>query len=50
MLAVLTSSGELLVLLWLLMKGVNVKQWEKRALASPDVTNERIHKMNVSIV
>ena len=33
-LAVLTSSGELLLPLWLLIKGVNVEQWEKRALAS----------------
>jgi hypothetical protein len=34
LLAVLTSSGELLVPVWLLIKGVNVEQWEKRALAS----------------
>jgi hypothetical protein len=27
-----TSWGELLLLLWLLIKGVNVDQWEKRAL------------------
>ena len=33
-LAGLTSSGELLLPLWLLMKGVNVERWEKRALAS----------------
>jgi hypothetical protein len=32
--AVLTSWGELLLALWLLIKGVNVEQWEKRALAS----------------
>jgi Domain of unknown function (DUF4386) len=32
LLAALTSSGELLVPLWLLIKGVNVEQWEKRAL------------------
>jgi uncharacterized protein DUF4386 len=29
-----TSWGELLFLLWLLIKGVNVEQWEKRALES----------------
>jgi len=29
-----TSWGELLLLLWLLIKGVNVEQWEKRALES----------------
>ena len=29
-----TSWGELLLLLWLLIKGVNVEQWQKRALAS----------------
>ena len=29
-----TFYGELLMLLWLLIKGVNVKQWEKRALES----------------
>jgi hypothetical protein len=33
LLAALTSSGELLLPLWLLIKGVNVEQWEKRALA-----------------
>jgi Domain of unknown function (DUF4386) len=33
-LAALTSSGELLLPLWLLIKGVNVEQWKKRALAS----------------
>ncbi|HEX9133746.1 MAG TPA: DUF4386 domain-containing protein [Ktedonobacteraceae bacterium] len=33
-LAALTSSGELLVPVWLLVMGVNVEQWEKRALAS----------------
>ena len=33
-LAALTSSGELLLPLWLLIKGVNVERWEKRALAS----------------
>ena len=33
-LAALTSSGELLLPLWLLIKGVNVEQWEKRALES----------------
>jgi Domain of unknown function (DUF4386) len=33
-LAALTSSGELLVPLWLLIMGVNVEQWKKRALAS----------------
>jgi hypothetical protein len=32
-LPVLTSWGELLLPLWLLIKGVNVEQWEKRALA-----------------
>jgi hypothetical protein len=32
LLAALTSSGELLVPLWLLIKGVNVEQWKKRAL------------------
>jgi hypothetical protein len=30
----LTSWGELLLLLWLLIKGVNVEQWEKRAAES----------------
>jgi hypothetical protein len=30
----LTSIGELLFPLWLLIKGVNVEQWEKRALES----------------
>jgi hypothetical protein len=34
LLSVITSSGELLVPLWLLIKGVNVEQWKKRALAS----------------
>ena len=34
LLSVITSSGELLLPLWLLIKGVNVEQWEKRALAS----------------
>jgi hypothetical protein len=29
-----TSWGELLFVLWLLIKGVNVEQWEKRALES----------------
>jgi hypothetical protein len=29
-----TSWGELLLLLWLLIKGVNVEQWEKRAAES----------------
>ena len=29
-----TSWGELLLVLWLLIKGVNVEQWEKRALES----------------
>ena len=29
-----TSWGELLLLLWLLIKGVNVEQWKKRALES----------------
>jgi len=29
-----TGWGELLLLLWLLIKGVNVEQWEKRALES----------------
>jgi hypothetical protein len=29
-----TGIGELLFLLWLLIKGVNVEQWEKRALES----------------
>ena len=29
-----TFYGELLLLLWLLIKGVNVEQWEKRALES----------------
>ena len=33
-LAALTSSGELLVPVWLLIKGVNVEQWEKCARAS----------------
>jgi hypothetical protein len=33
-LAVLTSWGELLLALWLLIKGVNVEQWKKRALES----------------
>ena len=32
-LAALTSSGELLVPVWLLIMGVNVEQWKKRALA-----------------
>ena len=30
----ITSIGEILIALWLLIKGVNVKQWEKRALES----------------
>jgi hypothetical protein len=30
----LTIPGELLLMLWLLIKGVNVEQWEKRALES----------------
>ena len=30
----LTSWGELLFLMWLLIKGVNVEQWEKRAVES----------------
>ena len=29
-----TFIGELLLLLWLLIKGVNVEQWKKRALES----------------
>ena len=29
-----TFVGEVLLILWLLIKGVNVEQWEKRALAS----------------
>ena len=29
-----TFIGELLMLLWLLIKGVNIEQWEKRALES----------------
>jgi hypothetical protein len=29
-----TFVGEVLLLLWLLLRGVNVKQWEKRALES----------------
>ena len=29
-----TSWGELLLVLWLLIKGVNVEQWKKRALES----------------
>jgi len=29
-----TGFGEILLGLWLLIKGVNVEQWEKRALAS----------------
>ena len=33
-LAALTSLGELLLPLWLLIKGVNVEQWERLALAS----------------
>lgn len=33
-LAVLTSWGELLLSLWLSIKGVNVEQWKQRALAS----------------
>jgi hypothetical protein len=33
-LAALTSSGELLVPVWLLVMGVNVEQWKKRALVS----------------
>lgn len=32
-LAAITSLGELLLPLWLLIKGVNVEQWKKRALA-----------------
>lgn len=31
--------GELAFCLWLLLKGVNVEQWEKRALASPDLAH-----------
>jgi hypothetical protein len=31
-----TFIGEVALLLWLLIKGVNVKQWEKRALESPE--------------
>jgi hypothetical protein len=34
LLSALTSSGELLLPLWLLIKGVNVDQWEKRARES----------------
>jgi hypothetical protein len=34
LLSVITSSGELLVPLWLLIKGVNVEQWKKRALVA----------------
>ena len=34
LLSAITSSGELLLPLWLLIKGVNVEQWEKRALAT----------------
>ena len=34
LLSVITSSGELLVPVWLLIMGVNVEQWKKRALAS----------------
>src|SRR5258708_7533213 len=33
-LPLLTSWGELLVPVWLLIKGVNLEQWEKRALAT----------------
>jgi hypothetical protein len=33
-LAALTSSGELLVPVWLLVMGVNVEQWKKRALVA----------------
>jgi uncharacterized protein DUF4386 len=33
-LAALTSSGELLVPVWLLIMGVNIEQWKKRALVS----------------
>jgi hypothetical protein len=29
-----TGLGELVFLLWLLIKGVNVEQWKKRALES----------------
>ncbi len=29
-----TFVGEVLLLLWLLIKGVNVEQWERRALES----------------
>jgi len=29
-----TFLGELLITMWLLFKGVDVEQWEKRALAS----------------
>ncbi len=29
-----TGAGEMLFMLWLLIKGVNVEQWEKRALES----------------
>jgi hypothetical protein len=32
--ALFTSWGELFLALWLLMKGVNVEQWEKRARES----------------
>ena len=39
LLAVLTSSGELLLPLWLLIKGVNVGQWENRALGTAYETN-----------
>ncbi len=30
-----TGLGELVFLLWLLIKGVNIKEWKKRALESP---------------
>jgi len=33
-LGALTSSGELLVPVWLLVMGVNVEQWKKLALVS----------------
>ena len=32
--SIVTSIGEILIALWLLIKGVNVDQWEKRALES----------------
>ena len=33
-LAALTSSGELLVPVWLVIMGVNAEQWKKRALVA----------------